>query len=139
MIQYNHLICTASASYIWENIYQYDREFRVHMAKFPERSWGQILQQAWTLFLKDRVKFGGDTHCFGGSSKFKKEIYKKFNKGKCTAGMSCRYDHKCLECGKFGMEPISVEGSLLMDRIRGMLLDKVHHQTILQLPPWPNK
>ena len=102
MIQYNHLICTASASYIWENIYLYDREFRVHMAKFPERSWGQILQQAWTLFLKDRVKFGGDTHCFGGSSKFKKEIYKRFNKGKCTAGMSCHYDHKCLECGKFG-------------------------------------
>ena len=26
----------------------------------------------------------------------------RFNKGKCTAGLSCKYDHRCLECGKFG-------------------------------------
>ena len=25
------------------------------MERHPERSWGVILQQAWTMFLKDRV------------------------------------------------------------------------------------
>ena len=36
--------------------------------------------------------------------KFKKEIRHRFNKGLCTAGCNCKYDHRCevKECGKFG-------------------------------------
>ena len=32
LLQYNHTIHTASASYIWENVYSYDREFRHHIS-----------------------------------------------------------------------------------------------------------
>ena len=78
----------------------YDHEFRYHMSKHPQRSWAEILQQAWNLRLKDRImheNFNGD------KVKVKsKEICKKFNRGKCNLGASCRYDHRCLECGKFG-------------------------------------
>ena len=35
-------------------------------------------------------------------NKGRKEICRRFNEGKCTAGLSCKYDHRCLECGKFG-------------------------------------
>ena len=28
LIQYNHIIHTASQTYVWENVYRYDREFR---------------------------------------------------------------------------------------------------------------
>ena len=55
LIQYNHIIQTASGSYLWDNVYQYDREFRRHMERHPGRNWGIILQQAWTMFLKDRA------------------------------------------------------------------------------------
>ena len=57
LIQYNHLIYTASLSFIWENIYRYDKEFRLHMSNYPQRSWSVILQQAWSIYLKDRINF----------------------------------------------------------------------------------
>ena len=56
LIQYNHVICTAASTYTWDNVYAYDREFRMHMAEYPMRNWSVILQQAWTMLLKDRAK-----------------------------------------------------------------------------------
>ena len=103
LIQYNHIICTASASFVWENVYNYDKEFRQHLSMFPNRSWAIILQQAWSLCLKDRITPG--QHRFNGahsSNRFKKEVCNWFNQGLCTAGRSCKFDHRCLECGKFG-------------------------------------
>ena len=41
-------------------------DFHIHMAKHPSRSWGIILQQAWSMRLQDRIiKTGGG----GGSSR----------------------------------------------------------------------
>ena len=59
LIQYNHVIYTASLTFMWDNVYAYDIDFRMHMSKFPDRNWGIILHQAWTMRLKDRVKFSG--------------------------------------------------------------------------------
>ena len=103
LIQYNHIIFTASLSYTWDNVYSYDREFRTHMAAYPHHSWSIILQQAWSMCLKDRVNHNFFNHTkSGGTPRHKKEICKRFNKGLCTAGRGCKYDHRCLECGKFG-------------------------------------
>ena len=55
LIQYGHMIQTATFSYAWENVALYDREFRRHMERYPDHICGVILQQAWTMFLKDRV------------------------------------------------------------------------------------
>ena len=55
LIQYNHLIHTASLSFTWDNIYHYDHEFRLHLSNFPQRNWGVILQQTWMVYLKDRI------------------------------------------------------------------------------------
>ena len=56
------------------------------------------------MILKDRIKQFDHQQKVGHGSgyKQKKEICKHFNKGLCTAGLSCKYDHHCLECGKFG-------------------------------------
>ena len=35
-IQYNHIIYTASLSFTWDNVYLYDKEFRMHVSKFPQ-------------------------------------------------------------------------------------------------------
>ena len=104
LLQYNHTIHTASTSYAWENMYAYDREFRNHIARHPYRSWAIILQQAWTMLLKDRVVRTNHPFNKSNGNRFKKEICKRFNKGKCHLGLSCKYEHWCEvpKCGKFG-------------------------------------
>ena len=108
LIQYNHVIFTASSSYQWQNIYLYDREFRTHLSYYREHSWGIILQQAWLMHLKDRINqgFNNGQGKFGNNnnnhSRACHEACKRFNKGLCTAGRGCKYNHRCLECGKFG-------------------------------------
>ena len=104
LIQCNHIIFTASQSFVWENVYLYDREFRMHMANFPECSWAIILQQAWSICLRDRLRRSdeGTYSSSGGSKRKKGENCHRFNKGKYTAGASCRYDHRCDICGKWG-------------------------------------
>ena len=55
LIEYNHVIHTIAMAYTWDNVYTYDKEFRMHMARNPHRSWAIILQQAWSLRLMDRI------------------------------------------------------------------------------------
>ena len=110
LIQYNHVIYLASLNFQWENVYLYDKEFRLHMSRHPERSWAIILQQAWTLRLKDRVKhegWSGNDRGGGGELHKQKsrEPCRRFNRGKCNFGANrCKFEHKCSyqPCGKFG-------------------------------------
>ena len=99
LIQYNHIIGTASATYIWDNVYQYDCHFRVHMARNPARSWGIILQQAWAMYLKDKHKLD-----FGSNNKSERrnKACWRFNIGKCSYGNTCKFEHRCFACNKFG-------------------------------------
>ena len=85
LIQYNHVICIASSAYHWDNVYAYDKEFRMHMANYPNRNWSKILQQAWTMILKDMLK-NDQTRPSSYSGKAKKEVCFHFNVGKCTSG-----------------------------------------------------
>ena len=52
LIQYCHIIHEAALEYPWENVYAYNREFRIHISKYLSRNWGIILQQVWTLKMK---------------------------------------------------------------------------------------
>ena len=105
LLKYNHTIHTASATFIWDNVYAYDKEFCHHISRHPYQSWSVILQQAWTMLLKDKHRSDNSYFQKGGfNNKNRKEPCRRFNKGKCTAGSSCKYDHRCLvkKCGKFG-------------------------------------
>ena len=55
LIQYNHIIHSIVSTYTWENIYSYDHEFQLHISRHPERSWSVILQQAWSMKLRDHI------------------------------------------------------------------------------------
>ena len=101
LIQYNHVINTAAQSFTWDNVYRYDRKFRKHLSKFPSRSWSVILQQAWTMCLKDRYG-NGDRNRGNDRNKKRRDICWKFNQGKCSYGLSCKFDHRCTLCLKFG-------------------------------------
>ena len=82
LLQYNHIIHSTSMSYTWDNVYAYDKEFR-HIARHPRRPWNVILQQAWNMIIKDRVR---------GNNIFQKQVSpakipepcRRYNKGKCT-------------------------------------------------------
>ena len=111
LIQYGHIIHTASLSYAWDNVYLYDLEFRRHIERHPSRSWGVILQQAWTMFLKDRNNYtpnnrGHGVHNTqnqsGRNSTVSKRLCFDFNQGNCTYGSRCKFEHKCSFCLKYG-------------------------------------
>ena len=107
LIQYNHVIYTASLIFHSDNVYLYDREFRMHLCKFPNHSWAVILQQAWSMCLKDRIKGSGggleDENRTNKKNKISEPCH-HYNKGKCTYGINYRYEHRCSikKCGKFG-------------------------------------
>ena len=118
LVQYNHVIHTASMAYIWENVYSYDKDFRLHMARNPDRSWGLLLHQAWSLRLKDKLKRQDNN--FRVSSDYNRSSNhsqnnqnqnsrsgggggcKRYNRGRCSFGSTCRYEHKCFYCNKAG-------------------------------------
>ena len=107
LLQYNHTIHSAVTTYLWKNVYSYDRQFRYHISRHPYRSWAAILQQAWTMLLKDRVKNENNYFQKGNFNRGlhrDKEPCRHFNKGHCTYGLSCKFDHHCSvkKCGKFG-------------------------------------
>ena len=108
LIQYNHVIHTASLSYAWDNVYAYDKDFRIHIARHPYRSWSVILQQSWSIRLKDRIHRGdfgfGGNQCGSGSGdrRARKEICWRYNRGRCSYGNNCKFEHKCAICLKFG-------------------------------------
>ena len=102
LVQYNHIIHTASTTFVWGNVYTYDIEFRKHMANFPQRSWAIILNQAYTMYLKDRNRFENRNFSPPARSQYKKDVCYQYNRGRCTYGSSCKFEHKCMVCNKYG-------------------------------------
>ena len=107
LLQYQHLIFSASQNYIWDNVYTYDIDFRLHMSKHPERNWGLILHQAWSFRLKDRLTYfkGGDNASPHGQDKgqsSRKRNCNQFNQGYCEYGYRCKFEHRCAICNKYG-------------------------------------
>ena len=53
--QYITVINTAAASYLWENVCNYDITFRYLMAFNPQRSWAVTYNQMWNLSMRDPI------------------------------------------------------------------------------------
>ena len=105
LIQYNHVIHTTSQTYVWENVYNYDKDFRIHIARNPFRTWSVILQQAWCMRLRDKIRLdSGSSSVISRSpnSKHKKDLCLRFQRGVCQFGLSCKFDHRCPIYNKFG-------------------------------------
>ena len=75
------------------------------MGEYPNRTWGIILQQAWSLRLKEKHKISYDAHRIANLEKLKggtREICRRFNRGKGNYGIRCKYEHRCSYCFKMG-------------------------------------
>ena len=85
------------------------------MARHPLRSWSIILQQSWNLRLNTRGNSNESVGTVAGTSGGqgqsgrndnkgfrKKDTCWRYNRGRCTFGLSCRFDHRCAICMKAG-------------------------------------
>ena len=106
LTQYEQDIYLAASTFIWEAVYNYNKKCRHKIASNPHRSWDSFDNRLWSqqftgshlLKKKDppiakKPKAGGDDSdvCF------------KYNQaGGCPFGQSCKFQHKCMVCGKWG-------------------------------------
>lgn len=103
MLEYKHIIRRASDTYVWANVYNYDKIHRTHMQRNPGRTWSKKHKDAWS----DHVKIY-KASALGASPEVtnpgrKRKPCRYFNKnGKCNKGSACEFDHKCSFCGLFG-------------------------------------
>ena len=103
--QYIHVINTAAASYVWENVQYYDVTFRQLMHSKPKRSWAKIYSQLWNLAMCEPIiRTGGASHSSNqhrSSDKFdRNRCCWGWNKSKCNK-WNCKWDHRCSSCGAF--------------------------------------
>ena len=111
-MQYNHLIHTAAQTYIWDNVYLYDKDFRLHLSEYPLRNLGILLQQDWTVRMREKIKIPDNhRHASGHSSNSGRdsvvgghtELCKRWNQtGRCNFGKGCKFEYRCSYCFKFG-------------------------------------
>lgn len=114
LYDYKHCIRDAANTYIWENVFDYDVEFRLHMASCKgNRSWSAKLDYEYSRFMKNLIQFrhdsghgqtpanGGGTPATHGNNRTR-EICRRYNKGRCSWGDRCRYLHICSVCKKRG-------------------------------------
>lgn len=110
LLQYSYIIQTAALNHPWESVYNYDIAFREIMTEQPETHWGVISQQTWSLEIGECHGKGnpvgnqnsmGNMNSNSGGGKSRNPCW-RYNKGKCTFGERCEYDHRCSNCGKKG-------------------------------------
>lgn len=111
LYDYKFTIRDAASNFVWDNVYDYDIEFRLHMERCKNnRKWSAKLDYEWSRCLKNHLQFrhdkgGAEFHNpVGASSQGAKtrEICNRYNKGRCTWGSQCRYLHICKICKKRG-------------------------------------
>lgn len=108
LIQYTQLIEGMTTTWIWDNVYKYDKKHRRMMQTFPGRKWHvpydlgkqelRITHASNPSNNNPRFRKSGGN----GKDKSKKEPCRNYNKGKCSYGAACRFDHRCSKCGKYG-------------------------------------
>ena len=111
--QYISVINTASMSYNWDNVYNYDIVFRQLMEFNPNRSWAVTYNQMWKLSMTNPITQNQARRSFGngsqnnsnngqqqsGHAKRKLDYCWSFNKGvKCKFGKKCKFIERCSYC-----------------------------------------
>ena len=120
LLKYGNIVRTAHArhgGYGWRD---YDVQFRLTQMRYPNRAWGFIDQELWTLCILSPVAHHGlpshavreGSHNFhssgqrrggkSGSSRGGQGVCYAFNDQSGCKRDSCRYLHKCKKCHNSG-------------------------------------
>ena len=116
--QYVHSIGLAASAYQWDNVAYYDHHFRKLMSENPQRSWGKVNTQLWSLSMRDPITYktnsanshSNNSHANTGTpgnppkktsnNEWKDICCWRWNKNRCNKRASeCRFHHKCSHCG----------------------------------------
>lgn len=102
-LRYTEMIGELAARYTWQSVLLFDDEYRQRQAKIGF-DWGTDAPHLGTVMLRDRERssaFPAGRKITGSSfRRFPgKEICRQFNRGACSYGTSCLYDHSCAVCG----------------------------------------
>ena len=88
LVEYSFIFHSAAGTFSWNNVYTYDKLFRMHITKHPEKNWGIILHQAWSFCLTEKIQ-QANGGLWGSSGKNNDNVKKsgkicyKYNRGKC--------------------------------------------------------
>lgn len=102
LLQYSHTIQTASLTYPWENVFNYDIAIRELMTDNPGRLWSKICQHTWAMELGEptnKIGYASSSNVGAQVQKTQRRVCWKFNKGRCNFGVNCEFDHRCSVCG----------------------------------------
>ncbi len=102
LIQHKHNIMGAAKSFPWVNVYSYDKKFRRHMQKYPERKWGKLHQNLYLAELNkkhEKKQLGGNE---AGLPRNKIPCRRFNGKNDCPFNEKCFYNHRCSVCGQRG-------------------------------------
>ena len=111
ILQYIDVINGAAKTFTWENVARYDFIFRHLQAAKPFRSWAKTYTQMWNITLNEPKRYTGYDYAGSQNSNQNSQSHRsshkksgeqacwKFNKGNCSYGKKCKFEHKCSYCG----------------------------------------
>ena len=109
ILQYVDVIHRAASIFSWDNVARYDYVFRQLMASKPHRSWAKVYTQMWNLTLNEPIKkfnevgnSNSNNNKYGQNTKRKDNVCWKYNKGNCSYGRTCKFEHRCSYCYAMG-------------------------------------
>jgi hypothetical protein len=100
-LQYTEMVGELATRYSWVSVLLFDDEYRKRQATFKSK-WGADAPHLSTVTLRERpqpppkAKPGNPTRHQGPPGR---EVCRQFNKGSCTYGALCKFDHACATCG----------------------------------------
>ena len=106
LLKYKKMIQDASRSFKWDSVLPYDYQFCQYIVEYPTMSWGiknaELYLECFNGYIalppKVPKNFSTGNHPKGSGTL----ICNNFNKGLCTWGKSCKFEHKCFKCKSMG-------------------------------------
>ena len=103
LLKYEKMIQDARRSFKWDSVLAYDYQFCQYITEYPTMSWGIKNAELYLEYFngytalppKVPKNFSPGNHPKGSGTL----ICNNFNKGLCTWGKSCKFEHKCKSTG----------------------------------------
>ena len=112
LLKYMQTVRTYANGFSYTTWVEYDREFRARQERNPTRSWAAIDMEAYARMMMHSNPMNQTTWAyrpaqqqFGGRQTFLQRRSSPcfaFNRGECTKGTTCQFNHVCQSCGKAG-------------------------------------
>ena len=106
-LRYTEMVGEMACRFTWLSVLLFDDEYRQRQAA-EDFKWGTDAPHLSTVTLRDRAstgtpvarRGGASGNQRGGSAASGREYCRQWNRGACSYGQRCNYEHACSTCGK---------------------------------------